>query len=294
MKYTRRHFIGTAAAGMGAILVGSCFSGTGYHDPYKTITLGKTGIKTTRLSMGTGIKGGTALTRNMEREQAVKLIREVYERGVRFFDLADSYKTHGLVCEALSSYPRSDYVIFTKLTINRKPNADGVIPGAEEEVMRYLKELKTDYIDGLLLHGWGFSGNWNTEQSDSMTVISKLKERGIIRTHGVSCHNLDAVKTAVNESWVQTILVRINAYGVNMDDTVENVEPVVKQLHQAGKGIYAMKVFGEGAFADDEEKKDKSLSYVLGLGMVDALTIGMDKISDIVDSESRIRKVAKG
>ena len=275
------------------MLLNSCVSRPRNFDPYEIVELGKTGIKTTLLSMGTGIKGGSAL-RNLGEEQAVKFVREVYERGVRFFDLADSYRTHGIVSEALKIYPRRDYVIFTKLTIKRRPNADGVIPGAEEEVMRYLKELKTDYIDGLLLHGWGFSGNWNTEQSDSMTVISKLKERGIIRTHGVSCHNLDAVKTAVNESWVQTILVRINAYGVNMDDTVENVEPVVKQLHQAGKGIIAMKVFGEGELADDDEKKDKSLNYVLGLGVVNAMTIGMDKISDIVDTETRIRKVAKG
>ena len=127
-----------------------------------------------------------------------------------------------------------------------------------------------------------------------MTAFVKLKERGIIRAHGISSHSLDAVKTAVNESWVDTVLVRLNAYGVNMDDTVENVEPVVKQLHQTGKGVYAMKVFGEGALADDDEKKDNSISYVLGLGAVDAMTIGMDKISDIEDTENRIRKVAKG
>ena len=293
MKYSRRQFLGTAAAGLGAMLLNGYVTTPRYFDPYEMVELGKTGIKTTLLSMGTGIKGGTALTRNMEREQAVKLIREIYERGVRFFDTADSYRTHGYLSEALSIYPRSDYVIFTKLTPGRRPNAEEELPGAEEDVMRFLKELKTDYIDGLLLHGWGFSGNWNTEHSDLMTSFTKLKERGIIRAHGISSHSLDAVKTAVNESWVETILVRINPFGVNMDDKPENVEPVVKQLHQAGKGIYAMKVFGEGAFADDDEKKDKSLSYVLGLGAVDAITIGMDKISDIVDNENRIRKVAK-
>ena len=293
MKFSRRQFLGTATAGMGAMLLNGCTSGPRYFDPYETVELGKTGIKTTLLSMGTGIKGGSALTRNMEREQAVKLIREVYERGVRFFDLADSYKTHGLVCEALSSYPRSDYVIFTKLTPRRRPTDEGEPHGAEAEaaVMRYLEELKTDYIDGLLLHGWGFSGTWNTEHSEYMTVFAKLKERGIIRAHGISSHSLDAVKTAVNESWVETILVRLNAHGVNMDDTVEKVEPEVKKLHQAGKGVYAMKVFGEGAFADDDEMKDKSIDYVLSLGAVDAMTIGFDKISDIIDTESRIRKV---
>jgi len=293
MKYSRRQFLGTAAAGMGAMLLNGCVTAPRYFDPYEIVELGKTGIKTTLLSMGTGIRGGSVL-RSLGDEQAVKLIREMYERGVRFFDTAASYDTHRHLGEALSIYPRKDYVIFTKLTPpRRRPDVEPVPVDAEAEVKRYLEVLKTDYIDGLLLHGWGFSGNWNTEHSDLMTAFAKLKERGIIRAHGISSHSLDAVKTAVNEPWVETILVRINAFGVNMDDTPENVEPVVKQLKQAGKGIYAMKVYGEGAFADDDEKKDKSLSFVLGLGAVDALTIGMDKISDIVDNENRIRKVAK-
>jgi aryl-alcohol dehydrogenase-like predicted oxidoreductase len=294
MKYSRRQFLGTAAAGMGAMLLNGCDSGPKYFDPYEIVELGNTGIKTTLLSMGTGIRGGTAV-RNLGDEQAVKLIREVYERGVRFFDTADSYKTHGLVSEALKIYPRSDYVIFTKMTPQRRPTEEGVRHGAEAEaaVMRYLEELKTDYIDGLLLHGWGFSGNWNTEHSEYMTVFEKMKERGIIRAHGLSSHSLDAVKTAVNESWVDTMHVRFNKYGVNMDDATEKVEPVVKQLHQEGKGVIAMKVYGEGAFSNSEELRDGTLRFVLQSGIVDVLTIGMDKISDIEDTESRIRKVAK-
>jgi aryl-alcohol dehydrogenase-like predicted oxidoreductase len=164
----------------------------------------------------------------------------------------------------------------------------------ETEVKRFLEELNMNYIDGLLLHGWGFSGNWNTEYSDYLTAFDKLKERGIIRSHGLSSHSLEAVKTAVNEPWVDAMHVRYNAYGDSMDDTVEKVEPVVKQLHQAGKGVIAMKVVGEGAFANDDEKKDNSFKFVLLSGAVDVMTVGMDKISDIVDCESRIRKVIKG
>jgi len=294
MKYSRRHFIGTAAAGMGAMLLNGCASGPSNYDPYQTIELGKTGIKTTLLSMGTGIKGGgrqSNLTR-LGHEQAVKLVREIYERGVRMFDLADGYGTHACVSEALKIYPRSDYVIFTKLPTRRRPTAEGVLPGAEveTEVMRFLEELQTDYIDGLQMH-YILSGNWNTELSDYMTAFDKLKQRGIIRSHGLSCHALPAIETAVNEPWVDAIHVRINPYGVNMDDSTENVEPVVKQLHQAGRGVIAMKVLGEGELANNDEQKDNCFSYVLQLGAADILTIGMDKISDIIDTEERIRKV---
>jgi len=281
---------------MGAVLLNGCFSGTGNHDPYELVELGKTGIKTTRLSMGTGIRGGNRqsnLTR-LGHEQAVKLVREIYERGVRMFDMADSYGTHACVSEALKIYPRRDYVLFTKMVPRRRSADEGERPGAETEteVMRLLEELQTDYIDGLQLHGWAFSGNWNTEYSDYMTAFEKLKERGIIRAHGLSSHSLEAVKTAVNESWVDTMHVRFNAYGVNMDDATEKVEPVVKQLHQTGKGVIAMKVFGEGVFSRSEELRDGSLRFVIKSGIVDVLTIGMDKISDIEDTENRIRKVS--
>ena len=294
MEYSRRRFIGTAAAGMGAMLVNGCFSGTGNHDPYEIVELGKTGIRTTRLSLGTGIKGGgrqSNLTR-LGYEQAVSFVREIYERGVRIFDLADSYGTHACVSEALKIYPRSDYVIITKLGPKRNVPPEGERHGAETEteVMRFLNELQTDYIDGLQLH-YILSGDWNSELSDYMTAMDKLKQRGVIRSHGLSCHTLDALETAVHEPWVDMIHVRLNPYGVSMDDTVEKVEPVVKQLHQAGKSIIAMKIIGEGKLSDSDEQRDNSFHYVLQLGAVDILTVGMDKISDIVDCESRIRKV---
>ena len=297
MKYSRRNFIGTTAAGMGTMLVGGCFSGPRNYDPYEIVELGKTGIKTTLLSLGTGIKsngrGLTNLTR-LEHEQAVNLVREIYNRGVRIFDVADAYGSHACVSEALKIYPRSDYVIITKIGIRRRPTAEGILPGAETEdtVMRFLNELQTDYIDGLQLH-YILSGNWNTELSDYMTALDKLKQRGVIRAHGVSCHVLPAIETAVNEPWVDIIHVRLNPYGVNMDDTVEKVEPLVKQLYQAGKGVIAMKVLGEGEFSDSDEQRDNSFRYVLQLGAVDVITIGMDKMSDILDTENRIRKVSK-
>ncbi len=297
MRYSRRDFLKTAATGMGAVLVSSCFTGAGNYDPYDLVEIGKTGIKTTRLAMGTGIRGGNRqsnLTR-LGHEQAVRFVREIYERGVRMFDMADSYGTHACVSEALKIYPRSDYVLFTKMAPRRRPTAEGVRPGeeTEAEVMRFLEELQTDYIDGLQLHGWALTGNWNTECSDYMTAFVKLKERGIIRAHGLSSHSLEAIETAVKEPWVDAMHVRINAYGVSMDDATEKVEPVVRQLHQAGKGVISMKVYGEGAFSNSEELRDGSLRFVLQSGIVDIVNIGMDKISDITDTEIRIRKVPK-
>ena len=299
MKYSRRQFLGITAAGMGAAMLGGCSLQAKNHDPYEIIELGKTGIKTTRLCMGTGIHGGNKqsnLTR-MGQEQAVKLIREMYERGVRAFDLAEDYGTHACIGEALKIYPRSDYVIITKMAPRRRrpDDEEGEAPGKETEarVLRFLEDLQSDYIDCLQFHGWNFNGNWNTDFSEYMTEMDKLKQKGIIRAHGLSSHSVDCIKTAIKESWVEAMHVRINPYGVSMDDTTENVEPLVKELHEGGKAVISMKVYGEGAFTDDEEKKDGSLRYVLQSGIVDLLNIGMDKMSDLDDNEIRIRKVPK-
>jgi len=297
MNLSRRRFIGSAAAGVGAMMLDfrnadATPIAADHHDPYQIVHLGKTGISTTRLCLGTGIRGGNRqsnLTR-MGYDEGVKLVREMYQRGIRMFDMADLYGTHAIVSDALKIYPRKDYVLFTKMWFMQGGLPEAERPNAETVVMRFIRELQTDYIDGVQLHCL-MSANWNTELSDFMTSFDKLKQKGVIRSHGLSCHSLEAMKTATNEPWVDTIHVRINPYGPSMDDTVENVEPVVKQLHQNGIGVIAMKVLGEGSFANNDEQKDNSFRYVLHLGAVDVLNIGMDKTSDILDNESRIRKV---
>ena len=291
MKYSRRAFISTTAAGIGAALLNGSFAEGAElarkHSPYEKVTLGKTGISTTRLCLGTGIRGGgkeSNLTR-LGYDKGVQLVRSIYDKGVRMVDMADSYGTHGIVGEALKIHPRKDYVLFTKLWCNEETK------DVDATIQRFLKELQTDYIDGVMLHCIT-SKNWNTELNVYMEGLQRAKQKGLIRSHGLSCHSLAAVETAVGESWVDCIHVRINPFAINMDDQPEKVAPVVKQLHDAGKGVIGMKVFGEGQFAGDPAKKDESLNYILHLGAVDVLDIGMDKISDLIDTEKRIRRVS--
>ena len=298
MKYSRRSFIKTGLVGIGGLSLSKNLFSKGsqspsfvssFHDPYEIITLGKTEMKTTRLGLGTGIKGynkQSNLTR-LGSESAIELIRKIYDSGVRFFDCADGYGSHFVIGEALKDKKRSDYLIFTKIWYHNDKNLD-----INEATERFLRELQTDYIDGLLLH-CVTDGDWNTKNSELMVAMSKLKQKGMIRSHGLSCHSLDAIKTAAKESWVDTCHVRINPFGVNMDDSIENVLPAVQSLHEAGKGVIGMKIYGEGKFAEDPEKKDQSLTFALQSGIVDILNLGMDKFSDLSDTEKRIKRIAK-
>ena len=126
-----------------------------------------------------------------------------------------------------------------------------------------------------------------------MNDMAKLKRQGIIRAHGVSCHSLGALKTAAAEPWVDSVHVRINAYGTKMDAKPEEVAPVIAKTHEAGKGVIGMKLIGEGQFRNHEEKRDKSIQYVLGLGTVNVLNVGFEKTEEMDDFARRVARVSK-
>lgn len=124
-----------------------------------------------------------------------------------------------------------------------------------------------------------------------MDILHNLKQKGIIRAHGISCHSLQALQAAVSEPWVESVNARINPYGIKMDGPPEKVAPMLKKLHKAGKAIVGMKILGEGEFRNSNQKRDHSVRYVLGLDCVDTMIVGFEKVEEIDDFAARIRKV---
>lgn len=252
------------------------------------IVLGHTGIRTSRLAMGTGSIGwhGASNQTRMGMDAFVKLALNGYhENGIRFFDSADGYGSHPYIAQTLKQLPREKVTILTK-TDNR------TAAGARADVERFRKELGVDMIDIILVHVVT-EADWNTRYRGVMDVLSEAKEKGIIRAHGVSCHSVAALEAAAAEPWVDSVHARINPYGIKMDDKPEKVVPILKKLHAAGKGVVGMKIIGEGQLRNDPEKRDESARFVLGLGCVDVLNIGFEKIEEIDDFASRVRKVER-
>ena len=298
MGMRRREFLAMSLAGAGGILFGSRFSAAQEQkprvfDPYELVPLGKTKIKLTRVGLGTGMRGGDRQSNHtrMGKEKFEALAQAAYERGVRLFDVADLYGTHPFLAGALAKMKRKDYVISSKIWWRQGGIPEKERPDCDIVVERFLKELNTDYIDVILLHCVS-SAKWPEEVGKQMEALEKLKKKGIIRAHGVSCHSLEALEAAANEPWVDSVHVRINAYGEKMDAPPEKVVPVIKKMHEAGKGVIGMKLIGEGSFRDSDEKRDGSVRFVLGLGCVDAMVVGFEKIEEIDDFAARVRKVA--
>jgi aryl-alcohol dehydrogenase-like predicted oxidoreductase len=299
MKIGRREFLVRSAVGASGVMLGSRL-GSAQEDkpaafePYELVPLGKTGLKVSRVCLGTGMVGWMRQSNQtrLGKDKFEALIRAAYERGIRVFDLADTYGSHPFVAPALKDVDRESYTIITKIWWAPEGIPEKERPEADVVVARFLKELKTDYIDVVLLHCLE-SAKWPQELRRYMDTLARLKEKGIIRAHGVSCHSLGALKAAAKEPWVDSVNTRINAYGVAMDGPVEKVAPVLKQLHKAGKGVVGMKLIGEGRFRNSDEKRDRSVSYVLGLGCVDVLNVGFEKVEEIDDFAARVRKVPK-
>lgn len=298
-KITRRQFLTTMTVGAGTVFVGSVAAGfpakpsADTTDPLHIKKLGKSGIKTTFLGMGTGFTGGNRSSNITRAGVAESLIRQAFEKGIRFFDCADSYGTHPYTAAALKGIPRDKYVLSSKIWVSQGGIPEPERPDADIVIDRFRKELNTDYIDLIQIHCMT-DGQWTSKQKKQMDLLENLKIKKIIRAHGVSVHSLEAMEACVENPWVDVVHVRVNPYGEAMDKKDPAlVIPVIEKLHKAGKGVIGMKLIGNGQFRNDSEKIDSSLRFVLGLGTVDMIIVGFELPDQIDNYIERITSALK-
>ena len=248
-----------------------------------TVTIGKTGIKTSRLAMGTGTVGSGHHSNQTALGVAglSALLLNGYDRGLRFFDAADSYGSHPHVAEALKHVPRDKVTVLSKTWARDAATA-------RADLDRFRKELGTDYLDICLMHCLT-ENDWTERYKGVMDVFSEAKEKGIIRAHGCSCHSIEALRAAAKSPWVEIDLVRMNPIGSHMDADPDTVASVVREMKAAGKGIIGMKILGQG---DMRTRQNDALKFALSLGLLDAFTIGAESKAEQEDLIKRIETAA--
>jgi len=291
---TRRQFIQTTAALAGSVFLPSCalesaIGGKTKRTATDQVSLGKTGLKLSRLGIGTGTRGGS-IQRGLGAEGFTRLIRYAYDQGITYIDTADAYKTHQLVCAAIKGLPREKLFIQTKMP--------GVPENPLQTIDRYRKELNVDYIDSLLIH-CAVSKTWDEERKKLVDAFEQAKQKKIIRAHGVSCHSLPALARSAQLDWVDVNLVRINPQGAHIDTPVESwdaksdashVSAALEQLNIARKnrhGIIGMKLIAEGDFAAPQDREN-SVRFVMQCGLLDAVVIGFKSTTEIDEAIQRI------
>ena len=293
-RSTRRDFLKTSVAA--TVLAGmggkAAFPQNGKRSATDWVTLGKSRVKVTRLAFGTGTFGGR-VQRELGQDEFTRLVRHAYDRGIRFFETAESY--HGMpemLGIALKGIPRDSYRLMTKYST---PASGDPAP----KIDQFRKQLDTEYIDILLLHCLR-PPTWATDYSSLQDGFLEAQDKKTILSHGASVHGLPALRTFPGNQWLEIALMRMNHNGTRMDteemrdvDATGNVSEVVahaKRLHAEGKGLIGMKLCGEGRFTRAEDR-DAAMKYVMNLGCVDAVTMGFKSTAEIDEAIERMNRV---
>ncbi len=208
-------------------------------------TLGKTGLKLPILGYG-----GAALSKGprnpLSHEDRVALVRYAFDRGVRYFDTAGNYlESQAILGEALKDR-RRDVCLVTKVETTKPEEV-------RKAVEKSLKELQTDYLDILLIHGTPGLEQMSVEQAMKIHgELVKLHDEKITRFIGFSAHGyFDKALALINSGGFEMCML---SYGymprghssVWSDRMTTLRDECLAKAHEMGMGIVAMKVIGGG------------------------------------------------
>jgi 1-deoxyxylulose-5-phosphate synthase len=279
-NYSRRDFLRTGLAA-GAV----AGSGTlALHATRETATdwvvLGKSNVKVTRLAFGTGSFSGQ-VQRDLGQEQFTKLVRYAYDRGIRFFETAESYKgMHQMLGVALKGVPRDSYRLMTKVTTH-----DDVNP--QEKIDELRKLANTEYFDVMLLH-WQHTPTWPSDSLKWQDGIAEAQAKQVVVARGASVHGLPALRQFPGNKWLEVAMIRVNHKGTRMDAEDYNTEGLgnvnevvshVRQVRKEGMGVISMKLVGEGTFS--REERQAAMKFAFRNAGVNAVTVGYKNNAEI-------------
>lgn len=279
-QYTRREFVKSTLAAGALAITGSLPLRAERQTATDWVTLGKSGVKVTRLAFGTGSFSGQ-VQRDLGQERFTGLVRYAYDHGIRFFETAESYgDMHRMLGVALKGIPRDSYRIMTKVTTR-----EGVNP--QEKIDELRKLANTEYFDVMLLH-WQHTATWPADTGRWQDGILEAESKKAVVSHGASVHGLPALRRVAGNKWLDVAMIRMNHKGVRMDaedyatDGLGNVSEVVshvREVRKEGMGVISMKLVGEGTFS--REDRQAAMRFAFRNAGVDCVTVGYKNAAEI-------------
>jgi predicted aldo/keto reductase-like oxidoreductase len=272
-ELTRRELLKTGLAAGTLALSGAFPLSAQRGSATDLVTLGRSGVKVTRLAFGTGSLSGE-VQRALGQDGFTRLVRHAYDRGIRFFETAESYgEMHRMLGIALKGIPRESYQLMSKVTTR-----DGVDPHGKFDELRRL--ANTEYFDIMLLH-WQHTATWPADTARWQDAILAVESRKVVLSHGASVHGLPALRRVPGNKWLDVAMIRVNHTGKSMDaedyatqgpGNVPEVVTRVKEVRRDGTGIIAMKLAGEGTF--NREDRRNAMRFAFRNAGVDCVTVG--------------------
>src|ERR1700722_4203609 len=279
--YSRREFLKTSLAAGALVGAGTLSLKAERQTATDWVTLGKSNVKVTRLAFGTGTMSGK-VQRDLGQEAFTSLVRHAHERGIRFFETAESYGgMHEMLGIALQGVPRDSYKLMTKLTTH-----EGVNP--QDKIDELRRAAKTEYFDIALLH-WQHTPSWPTDSLRWQDGISEAQVKQAVLSHGASVHGLPALRQVPDMKWLEVAMIRMNHKGVRMDAEDYNTEGLgnvsevvthVKKIRKDGTGVISMKLVGGGAFTNREDTTP-AMKFAFKNAGVNAVTVGYKNTEEI-------------
>jgi len=278
--FNRREFLKTSIAAGAAASVATPLAAAG-RTATDIVTLGNSGMKVTRLAFGTGSNNGHVQA-SLGQKEFSRLIAYAYGKGIRFFETAEAYATPAMLGEALKPFPRDSYQLMSKVT-----TYSGGDPLKRFDDMR--RTSQTEYFDIMLLH-WQHTGDCVSESKPWQDGMMEAQSKNIIKTRGASVHGLPALRQVPGNKFLQIAMIRMNHNGTRMDapvgedadnpSVVPEVVAHVKQVKKEGMGVISMKLVGDGAFTQHEDRV-KAMRFAMQNAGVDCVTVGFKNTREI-------------
>ena len=279
--FSRRDFLKTALAAGALAGTGSLPLRAAPATATDWVTLGKSGVKVTRLAFGTGTFSGRT-----QRE-----LGQTSSRGWCAMPTTAAFaslRPRSLMarCTRCSAWrckgiPRDSYRLMSKVTTH-----EGVNP--QEKIDELRKLANTEYFDVMLLH-WQHVATWPTDTVRWQDGILEAKDKDAVVGYGASVHGLPALRQFPGNKWLEIAMIRMNHNGTKMDaedynthglGNVSEVVTHVKQVHQEGMGVISMKLVGEGAFTNREDRQ-AAMKFAFQNAGVDCVTVGYKNTAEI-------------
>jgi len=201
--------------------------------------LGTTGTKVSEISLGSWLTYGGYV----EEEKATASIDKAYDLGINFFDTANVYmrgEAEKVVGKALSKYPRSSYVLATKVfgKMGDGPNDAGLSrKHVVEQCHESLKRLGTDYIDLYYCHRF----HPETPLEETLRALDDLVRQGKILYVGVSEWTAEQMTEAIHiadKKLLDRIVVNQPNYSMLHRNIEQEIIPVCEK-HGIGQVVFS-------------------------------------------------------
>ena len=287
-KFLKNSLLGLTGAALlpGKMIEGSLKSNSDLPPQLPSRSLGKTGIKTPLISMGTSNAADPGF------------IRAAYEAGIRLFFSATYYgegNNETIVGQALKGLQRDSFVIGTAAPPDGMDMRSGALSGdfsTEAYIKKAegsLKRFGLDYVDFLL---FPYASKRETVMNEKVLIaLQQLKKQGKTRFVGIASHSgqEEALKAAAD---TKVFDVAMPAYNFKISNK-ESMDEAIAYAAKAGMGIVAMKTQAGSARAKDAPplNTDAALKWVLQNENISSVVSGMNTLEQLKKNLAMIQNI---